>query len=57
MKRVIKSHAWAIGSAAVFAMLIIAFGLVLSGTLYLIIGRTGRGTSEKLSDISGMASD
>lgn len=39
MKNVIKSHTLAIGLVALFALLFIVFGLILSGTLYLIIGR------------------
>ena len=39
MKAVIKGHTVAIGLVATFAMLFIVFGLILSGTLYFIIGR------------------
>jgi tetraspanin-11 len=47
MKTVIKSHTVAIMSVAIFAILFIIFGLVLSGTLYIIIGRK---SAAKLSD-------
>lgn len=49
MKSVIKSHTVAIMSIAIFAILFIIFGLVLSGALYIIIGRK---SVEKLSDTS-----
>lgn len=39
MKTVIKSHMLAVGLIAGSAMLIIIFGLTLSGTLYWVIGR------------------
>lgn len=39
MKTVIKSHMVTIGAIAGIAILIIIFGLILSGTLYLVIGR------------------
>lgn len=38
MKTVIKSHTLAIGLTGTSAVLFIVFGLILSGTLYLIIG-------------------
>ena len=49
MKTVIKSHTIAIMSIAIFAFLFITFGLILSGTLYILIGRKA---AEKLSDTS-----
>lgn len=48
MKAVIKSHTLAIGLVTSFAMLFIVFGLLLSGTLHIIIARRG---GEKLSEI------
>lgn len=45
MKTVIKGHTVAIGLTAAFALVIIVFGLLLSGTLYFIIGNK---TGEKL---------
>lgn len=49
MKTVLKSHTLAIGLAGLFAILFIVFGLVLSGALYLIIGRNA---SKALSEVS-----
>lgn len=42
MKAVLKSHTVIIGSVGIFAILFILFGLILSGTLYFIIGRASR---------------
>lgn len=39
MKTIIKSHTFTIGLIVTFAMLFILFGLILSGTLYWIIGK------------------
>lgn len=47
MKAAIKSHTIAIYLVATFAVLFIVFGLLLSGTLYFLIGRK---SDEKLSD-------
>lgn len=49
MKTVIKGHTGAIMSAAIFAVLFIVFGLLLSGTLYILIRRK---SAEKLSETS-----
>lgn len=43
MKTLFKNHTLAISLAAIFAVLFIVFGLVLSGTLQLIIGRNKSG--------------
>lgn len=45
MKTFIVNHTLAIGFVGISAMLLIAFGLILSGSLYIIVGR--RGTQSK----------
>lgn len=50
MKTLLNNHALTIGLAAIFSMLIIVFGLILSGSLFCMIGRRSRILKETSGD-------